>query len=623
MNTSSTAFCLASSARITLAILLLAALSAWAAGQGVPQNITATAPTATSIQLTWDDVPDDESYRIERDGVVIANVPQNQTHFTDNGLTTGTTYVYRVGNVSGGNVAWSAKAWALPTTQTEFWVVDGLAANERRVGYTYCEYFQRYPANTNYHFGVDVMRVGNDATGKKTVVAPFSGRIRNFVVLNGDQNLAVRISNGEHYLLAHLQNSVMGAGDIGGWVMAGARVAEVLNNDFGVYGAHVHCNRDVQPYNFANPVATNMRHFLELYSAGSSLRDPTGAAPQVLNPTKPDTIDPNADPILFKADGAGGAYFTAKTPVNPPPPQKAQIFIVKGKVDIVAGAQDPMGHPVKPAAVFSIGYWIEARRRFAHDVMSQGRPYVLHRCSPHLFNGNQPLTNDIYETTQKTVVWNTWTNCYHYVVTNTKGIDGSMANVDASQHWATKAKNVAGGEANGVGKGDATKASEAYFPDGPYEVFVRVSDLNTTVVISPSSHTHVWVENFPPAVADHFGVLDTAPSGEQVCAVAVRFSEPMNRSSVELATKVFDDLDNEVPVVAKWSNDSMEVTFVPNSFAGYRYRVFIDAGIAKDLSGGPNGTGAFLDSAFGLPQHNGVSEGSGKDSYRFEVHCGG
>jgi fibronectin type III domain protein len=605
-----------------LAPFLALFLGSAALGQTAPDNIEVTAPADTTLLLTWGDTADEESYEIERDGSVVFFMPADSTAAQDTGLTPGTTYVYRVGAVKGGNTVWSKKAWALMTTKSEFWPVAELGEGEYRVGYNYCEYFRGYDP-TDYHFGVDAMRVGDNATGKKKAVAPFSGRIHGVTGAGVDQNLEVKIG-GEHYLLAHLQNSVMGAGDVGGWVMAGVYVGEVGNNAFGVYGAHIHCNRDVLPYNFATPDAKNMRHLLELYQ-WHRLRDPAGQSPNVLDATKPSNLDPDTDSIHYKGNG-GGAYIIKKTPAAPQAPQPPNAYILSGDVDIVAECQDVMNHPDKPASLYSVGYWVQSLRRLSHDIRSAREPYMLHKCSPHLFDGATDHTKDIYESTNKEVAYNgtppaSWNLCHHYIVTNTKGINGAMSNVDASQHWNTDAKDVAGGEPNGVGKGDATKASELWFADGPYRVYVQPADLIHTVLEAPGAFSDVWLENFPPAVAEVRSELVPSPTAGQVCAVIVRFSEPMNKASVESATTLLDPSGANVTYTAQWNDLATEVTLIPTFFAGYFLTVFVDASIAKDLSGGATGTGAFLDSIFGHGAHNGTSEGNPTDSVRILISC--
>src|SRR5207302_380641 len=74
-----------------------------------------------------------------------------------------------------------------------------------------------------------------------------------------------------------------------------------------------------------------------------------------------------------------------------------------------------------------------------------------------------------------------WTIYDSYIVTNTKGTDGNIANVDKGQYWNTDAKNDSSSSyvsyANFAGKQDTSKNSEARFPDGDYEIHIVAGDL--------------------------------------------------------------------------------------------------------------------------------------------------
>jgi hypothetical protein len=65
-----------------------------------PANFTATATSATDIQLAWDDVATEDGYYVEHnDGsgwVLVATLPADTIAYTDTGLTGATTYTYRL-----------------------------------------------------------------------------------------------------------------------------------------------------------------------------------------------------------------------------------------------------------------------------------------------------------------------------------------------------------------------------------------------------------------------------------------------------------------------------------------------------------------------------------------------
>ena len=73
------------------------------AGPAAPTNLKAAAASATSIKLTWKDNASNETgFRIERKTIPpdkweeVATVGANVATYVDSGLTTGTTYYYRV-----------------------------------------------------------------------------------------------------------------------------------------------------------------------------------------------------------------------------------------------------------------------------------------------------------------------------------------------------------------------------------------------------------------------------------------------------------------------------------------------------------------------------------------------
>jgi len=228
----------------------------------------------------------------------------------------------------------------------------------------------------------------------------------------------------------------------------------------------------------------------------NSNRDPQGNAPQILDRSTPVPLDGDSDAIHYKAEG--GAYFGAgdKTGGSPPPGQPADSYKLTAKVDVVAEAQDAMGGSM-PAALFSVGYWVESKASESHGIKNAQGPFVLFQASPHLYDGASQKTAEIYETSRRQN-W-VWTNniCGHYVVTNTKGTGGGMSDVKGDRHWHTKAKNDTGaGEDSGFGKGDASGAHNAYFQDGHYVVHILASDIIRTT----ESTDDVWVENFAPHI---------------------------------------------------------------------------------------------------------------------------
>jgi len=87
-----------------------------------PTGLTAASASATSITLNWTDISGDNGYKVERstDNQTFTQIGTTGTSvvtFTDSGLTTGTTYYYRVRGVTstGANGAYSVSVSATPT----------------------------------------------------------------------------------------------------------------------------------------------------------------------------------------------------------------------------------------------------------------------------------------------------------------------------------------------------------------------------------------------------------------------------------------------------------------------------------------------------------------------------
>ncbi|MFL5341488.1 MAG: M23 family metallopeptidase [Gemmataceae bacterium] len=248
------------------------------------------------------------------------------------------------------------------------------------------------------------------------------------------------------------------------------------------------------------PETTILNPFLRFKDAAN--RDPWGKLPKS---AQSNNLNPN--PWIVAPDGS----FT---------PFQNDI---SGKVDIIVDAFDPMTSVGTPEAggsgLFSIGYYVLAPKKAPrpHGVKtSKDTAYILAKFDDNWFpgtphahftevyadSGNKPDTE-----AQKVEGLRVRPNPYqfprnyHYIVTNTKGTDGSVANVSGAQNWYTKAKeratppddNVADANYASPTDAPASKNAEARFMDGLYNIVAVLKDLNNTVEIS----TYRRVANFP------------------------------------------------------------------------------------------------------------------------------
>lgn len=87
-----------------------------------PQNLVATALSASQIRLTWSDAANNETgYRVERsiggsNFTPLITLTSNSTSYQDNGLATATTYAYRVYSYNEGGASTAANAQATTFT---------------------------------------------------------------------------------------------------------------------------------------------------------------------------------------------------------------------------------------------------------------------------------------------------------------------------------------------------------------------------------------------------------------------------------------------------------------------------------------------------------------------------
>lgn len=229
------------------------------------------------------------------------------------------------------------------------------------------------------------------------------------------------------------------------------------------------------------PGRTNMLHPLALFRA------PEDRDPQRL-PAGPEDADED------------GALFWAAPDGDP----TTRLPFAFGPVDLVLEATDRMSSSLYwNQGVTSLGYWIESLAGGA-GVRDAAQPYRL-ATFDDAWRASHPdcdlLLGDVVLTSFPWAVafgtTNTgWLTLANYVLTNTRGVSGSGAEVDAAQHWATDARLLTGNEPNGSDALPAREIQEARFPDGLYRVHALTGDLEAE---HESVHPLV-VDNFRPYV---------------------------------------------------------------------------------------------------------------------------
>ncbi len=594
-------------ASLRWAFVLVAVLAGVSAAQpAAPTNLRAVPNYGGQwIELTWRDNSNDETgFEVHRstDGggfVKVGQTGANDAKFADASVNDTSEYIYSVAAFNAGGLS--------PFAAVDFqnlkilWPVA--ASHELLHGWNDTI---GGAAPAGFHEGVDIQRVGNTVA----VTAARGGLVAT--VLDQQNGLVtIRVKVGATGTDEFDEYNHLGAGlsltpaDVNiTTVKAGDKLGNIDQSTFfGVnFVDHVHF---VAARTLGGAVV--QRHPLAIFKAAAD-KDPGGKLPAFS-----DHVGTPAGTMLFQQQGAVvGSYlpFDATHPLW-------------GSIDIMAEVADEMGtNPDQnPNA---LGYWIEARIGTsclrASNVKSSAAPYRLfdftsawfgqglaglalsqaiadagQNHGPLILEG-PPLNPEMYP----------WPNFKHYVVTNTKGTNGALGNVDANEHWNTNAKNdsqpATSAHANYAGKELATKATEARFPDGLYTVHVLAADL-----IHPFQDlkADVRLENFPPIVCT---ALPTGnlPSSTTFVSGSISFCEPMDTTIAALSLLA---IDNGASVqLAAWSDDRTLIFTADGLKKDTRFTVTVSKN-AKDKPGLPGGN-----------ELDGDKDGTPGDDFRYSFY---
>lgn len=486
-------------------------LAGWAcgvaSGQAPPQTPAPTGVKAIAtysptrpVTITWTNVDAAADLKVQRstDGMNWADVATPAAGSTsvvdplDKSMSLTSTFQYRVIASKAGETAGTSAVGSTPIVVT--WPLLNAAgtAPSRPIMQGFGD---GSPYSTlKFHEGVDVFAAGDQKT-----VAMRGGevvRVAGGNTLGLGTTVIVKVALGggafeyDNYL--HLDDPKVALGDK---IAEGAQIAGKIAT-FGGTGKSDH-------FHFA-VTRQNIQTFFDT-------SDPAGFEKTWLNPLSRFTQNADRDPLLDtprEIDSNQDGKFVILTPQGKHTPQAGTYEDVtskpaKGGIDIIADVQDVMNRSfLHSAVVHSAGYWIKAQNRVGvekHDVRSAASPYVLAKFDDNWFN-DSPFSGGAFSKVyaddgNNTVVDGglrvptgdrpkndtTFAFVNQFVVTNTKGGTGRVANVDEGQFWKTDAKaNVkadTSDEANGVTFGTATKNAEARFKDGDYVIYAVLTDL--------------------------------------------------------------------------------------------------------------------------------------------------
>lgn len=139
---------------IPVLVLVLSAGIANADALGAPSYVSAFVYSSSSIRVTWDNsVSGATRYTIQRKTdsgsfVTLANVPSNVSSYTDNNISNGHSYVYRVYATKGGESGRARESYSVEYLYPSGLTVAGVSDSETELTWTY-PYSNRIP-ETNY-----------------------------------------------------------------------------------------------------------------------------------------------------------------------------------------------------------------------------------------------------------------------------------------------------------------------------------------------------------------------------------------------------------------------------------------------------------------------------------------
>jgi len=573
---------------------IILAFSTAAYGQPAAPTDLEVIPRYTSpivIAVQWQDNSNNEDgFRIERreEGTaawtfwttVAATGGIGQRRWIDNTAASDKMWEYHVCATSAalGNSAYTDVSHA--TSPRQEWPIDD---GDRNILNNFGNAMESVVAgNFYFHAGVDISASGKQVNaGRGGIVTGVGNAVGGYLELNVDFG-----AGPEADVYAHVAVDPAWAWNIWEPIAPGERIGTVRDNHFDrddVEAHHVH------------------------WGDGH------------MNNLIPYTIDANRDPndtppAVGDMDGDGDDFIVVSAAAND---HASPLEPAWGDVDFLVDASDDMTPSFNiNVAPFRIGYWIQSTVPGGENVRSSAAPY-------RLIQFDYPLTGPgpAGPIELACVYWDLpgdlhgidiWQNFFTWIVTNTRGTDGSIANVDAAQFWRTDARKSTGAQPNGSDAQHARENQDAKFPDGKYNVHIIVGDLvhqsdHVRSIVVDNSRPYVkrvkissgiqpiylaqWVWNaaaaqleIQPATFNSAAALSAFRT--QDVTIEVEFSEPMQTATIEsilplgtTPTLISTQLDHErtiwkgivsnLDIADDGSDDGIHmITFNGTDFAG-------------------------------------------------------
>ncbi|MFC2114553.1 PKD domain-containing protein, partial [Bacteroidota bacterium] len=382
---------------------------------------------------------------------------------------------------------WSASSNELWTFFYEFWPVRNASGNATKgLLHNFCQPIE-VSSKTYLHEGVDIN--GDFNVASELVVASHSSLLS---YMGGASpglhvNLQYITSTAYPYVQYNHLKNLHASLVIGKSIVAGDTIGKIDDavGSWNTQCFHTHMHHWTDN---ANMVGSTKNPFLAF--SDNDDRDPFE--------NNPDMMNTNADTKAFRIRKAASSTYL---PDN---------YIAYNAVDFVVEATDRMSSGGFYQIPKSIGYYIKKKEgaTFVNSVKDSASPYLLYDNINWLASSFGFISSDLRAglidsatslkgsppVTPSTYVFNQY---FTWIVTNAKGTDGTTANIDKNQCWATNARNTVT-EANGYNSSysAARAVDEAKFPDGEYKVYVPLTDFKHSI----TENQDVKVDNFKPYV---------------------------------------------------------------------------------------------------------------------------
>lgn len=520
----------------------LAVLSAYAGGATAAVNAPSDLQVVPryngggpiTLVLSWTDnaagAQDEQGFAIERREAgaagfaPLATVAANAAQYVDTTATGDKWWEYRVKATHAvlGDSAWSNTSGQNSPRQA--WPLHTGAHN---VLYTHCQPISAGGSNY-FHGGTDIAGAGDQVdTARGGIVQVINNSVGGTLEMDVDYGAGLIYRD---WYLHTVIDPVLAVGDN---LAVGDKVGNISTTYFNPAARH-HLHWGMRFHN------------LERFTADAD-RDPNNAVPVV--------ADTNGDGDDFIVVDAGANNHAA--PREP----------AWGNVDFLVDAFDDMSTTRNLRnAPLSTGYWIQSGVDGGENVQSAATPYRLLNFNLEKtgYSALFGIENDVFYAPLPADLLgeNVWGTFLTWIVTNTRGTDGALGNVDGAQFWKTDARKGSGVQPNGSDAAAARENQDARFPDGTYFVhivtqdFVHSADYVRSVLVDNSrpyvkkvtvySGARIVYQSFwqwsagaaqlaiQPATFDAAAAFTALRT--QDITLEIEFSEPMNTATITAIT---------------------------------------------------------------------------------------